>query len=57
VHIQKGSNKDIDSAIDLHDRIIEFLMQPMFSKYEFEDILNEMQEVLSPLENEIGVEV
>jgi flagellum-specific ATP synthase len=53
----KGSNKDIDSAIDLHDRIIEFLMQPMFSKYEFEDILNEMQEVLSPLENEIGVEV
>lgn len=43
----KGSNPDVDYAIDIHDSILEFLSQDTYEKFEFDDIINKLIEIVS----------
>lgn len=42
----KGSNPEIDYAIEKHKKVIDFLTQSTDSKFEFNDVLNEMYSIL-----------
>jgi len=42
----KGSNPEIDEAVDRHKKIIDFLTQATDEKFEFEDTLNSMFDIL-----------
>jgi len=43
----KGSNPDIDEAIEKHKMIEDFLLQDVGEKFEFQDTLNRMENILS----------
>lgn len=42
----KGSNEDIDTAIDKHAGIMDFVKQGTHDKFEFDDVLNQMREII-----------
>ena len=42
----KGSNPDIDYAIEKHPDVIDFLTQSTDSKFMFDDVLNKMYEII-----------
>jgi len=42
----KGSNKNIDYAIDVIDNILEFVQQGVYDKYSFEEVLEHMSKIL-----------
>ncbi|APR64774.1 FliI/YscN family ATPase [Borrelia anserina] len=43
----KGSNKEVDLAIEKYPKIIDFLSQGIHEEFDFENLDNEMREILS----------
>jgi len=43
----KGSNPEVDYAIDVHNTVLEFLTQDTHAKFEYEDVVNMLIEIVS----------
>jgi len=43
----KGSNPEVDYAIDVHSRVLEFLSQDTHEKFEYDDAVNKLIEIVS----------
>ena len=52
---RKGTNPDIDIAIDYRNEILNFLRQEMMEKVEYEDLLTHLYEIFPDIANEENV--
>ncbi len=52
---RKGTNPDIDIAIDYRNEILNFLRQEMMEKVEYEDLLRHLYEIFPDIANEENV--
>ena len=52
---RKGTNPDIDIAIDSRNEILNFLRQEMMEKVEYEDLLTHLYEIFPDIANEENV--
>ena len=43
----KGSNPEVDYAIEIHGKVLEFLSQGTFEKFDYDDIVNKLAEIVA----------